>query len=260
MNEETQQLAWRRDEVEGIRSSLKSMDIAVSGYGLALDIGGGEGVHAPWLNEMSERLIVSDVTAYSGGERTVLSERFQRNGIPFDPDRVEFHRGDARELIYRDALFDLVVSINAFEHIPEPERAFGEAIRVTRPGGTMVLHFDPIWNSPLGHHLPHLDLAPWQHVVESEADFIASIGAAGGNKDDVLAFQTMMNRTSYAAFMAMLTGPLSGAFSFTHIQRWPQSVAEEPRSAHPNFARARALGYSDEDLFVRGLRFFGVKA
>ena len=97
-------------------------------------------------------------------------------------------------------------------------------------------------------------------MVQSEADFIASVGAAGGSADDVKAFQTMMNRTSYAAFMAMLTGPLTAAFRYTHIQRWPQGLTEEPRAAHPNFAQARAMGFSDEDLFVRGLRFFGVKA
>ena len=260
MADEAQELSWRREEVGGIRGSLRALGVVDVGYRFGLDIGGGDGVHAPWLHEMCEQLIVSDVIDYDGSERKELGARFARHDIAFEPGRVEFHRGDARELIYRDALFDLVVSINAFEHIPEPERAFREAIRVTKPGGTMVLHFDPIWNSPLGHHLPHLDLAPWQHVVESEADFVASVRAAGGDQGDVTAFQTLMNRTSYAAFMAMLTGPLTAAFSFTHIQRWPQTVAEEPRAAHPNFARARALGYSDEDLFVRGLRFFGVKA
>src|SRR5690606_35005603 len=37
-----------------------------------------------------------------------------------------------------DASFDLVITSDVFEHLPEPERAFAEVARTLRPGGAHV--------------------------------------------------------------------------------------------------------------------------
>lgn len=46
---------------------------------------------------------------------------------------------DMTALSYEDASFDLLLTSDTLEHVPEPQRAFGEARRVLRPGGRLVL-------------------------------------------------------------------------------------------------------------------------
>jgi len=52
---------------------------------------------------------------------------------------VDFTEGDAEELPYPDAEFDLVVSMWGVMFAPRPERAAAELLRVCRPGGTIAL-------------------------------------------------------------------------------------------------------------------------
>jgi SAM-dependent methyltransferase len=53
-------------------------------------------------------------------------------------DRIEFLSGDAYDLQFPPASFDLVVCRHMLQAVPEPERILAELVRVTRPGG--VLH------------------------------------------------------------------------------------------------------------------------
>jgi ubiquinone/menaquinone biosynthesis C-methylase UbiE len=48
-------------------------------------------------------------------------------------------RGAAERLPFGDRTFDLVICRNAFHHLPDPARVMGEAARVLRAGGRMVL-------------------------------------------------------------------------------------------------------------------------
>jgi SAM-dependent methyltransferase len=47
--------------------------------------------------------------------------------------------GDALALPFADGLFDVVLSQEMVEHVPDPFRAVREAARVLRPGGTLYL-------------------------------------------------------------------------------------------------------------------------
>ena len=60
---------------------------------------------------------------------------------------------DAHALPFADESFEVVVSLNAFEHYREPERAMGEIWRVLRPGGRLFLRtafLQPMHEEP--HH------------------------------------------------------------------------------------------------------------
>lgn len=48
---------------------------------------------------------------------------------------------DVMNLSYPDETFDLIVSNDVMEHIPDPERALRECFRVLRPGGTLLATF-----------------------------------------------------------------------------------------------------------------------
>ena len=52
---------------------------------------------------------------------------------------ARFDEGDAEELPYPDASFDIVVSIYGAMFAPRPERVASELVRVCRPGGTIAM-------------------------------------------------------------------------------------------------------------------------
>jgi ubiquinone/menaquinone biosynthesis C-methylase UbiE len=64
----------------------------------------------------------------------VLVETAQRQF----PD-IDFRVGDAENLDFEDASFDVVTSTFGAMFAPDQERAAGELARVTRPGGTLVM-------------------------------------------------------------------------------------------------------------------------
>jgi SAM-dependent methyltransferase len=58
---------------------------------------------------------------------------------------LHFDEGDAEALPYADAAFDAVVSNFGMHHVPRPEAALGEALRVLRPGGLFAF---TAWAAP----------------------------------------------------------------------------------------------------------------
>lgn len=54
-------------------------------------------------------------------------------------ERTQFVCGDARDLPFPDSSFDVVTLFDVLEHIREDETAATEAIRVTRPGGWILV-------------------------------------------------------------------------------------------------------------------------
>jgi ubiquinone/menaquinone biosynthesis C-methylase UbiE len=108
----------------------------ISPKATVLELGGSGGVFGGLLSNSVGRVIVSDImdtqVQYQGEFPKLLKEKFLRNGHDFSFGKIEFHVADAMKLPYRDDYFDLVVSVNAFEHIPDPIMALREALRVTK--------------------------------------------------------------------------------------------------------------------------------
>lgn len=61
-----------------------------------------------------------------------------------------------------DRRFDLVLSNNVFEHLPDLDRAFEACSEVLVPGsGRLAIFADPLFYSSCGSHLEH---EPWEHL------------------------------------------------------------------------------------------------
>jgi SAM-dependent methyltransferase len=67
--------------------------------------------------------------------------------------------GDGMRLPFPDAIADIAFSSNVLEHVPDPRRFIEEAIRVTKPNGTIYLSFT-VWRSPWGGH----ETSPWHFL------------------------------------------------------------------------------------------------
>jgi SAM-dependent methyltransferase len=104
-----------------------------------LEIGCGFGLAAKTLQQAGFEVSANDVV-------DALDPAVRQTG-------VNFLQGDiCRGLTFPDAAFDLVFSVNSFEHFFDPPAALDEFLRMTRPGGLIYLTFDPLYYSPWGLH------------------------------------------------------------------------------------------------------------
>lgn len=79
--------------------------------------------------------------------------------------------GDASHLPFPDAAFDLVLAIEVFEHLPQPDAAMAELARVCSGALIASVPFEPIWrlgNMVRGRYLRDLGNTPghinhWSH-------------------------------------------------------------------------------------------------
>lgn len=106
-----------------------------------------------------------------GGGPGYFADEFARAGaryIPVEPDPSEMHaagisvpaavRGSGMALPFRDDAVDICFSSNVAEHIPDPWRMADEMVRVTKPGGIIVLSYT-VWLGPFGGH----ETGPWHY-------------------------------------------------------------------------------------------------
>ncbi len=133
---------------------------AVPAVGRVLEVGAGTG----WWSRVLARRGAS-VTAVEP------SSAMRRVGEGRGTEPVVWVRASAEHLPAADASFDVVLLMTVLEFLAEPERALGEAWRVLRPGGVLVVgHLDA--RSPwaaLYRHLGDQGIAPW-----TRARFVAS--------------------------------------------------------------------------------------
>lgn len=72
-------------------------------------------------------------------------------------------RGDGTRLPFADNTFDITYSSNVAEHISNPWDMGQEMLRVTKPGGLVLLSYT-VWLGPFGGHETGL----WEHYVGGE--------------------------------------------------------------------------------------------
>lgn len=103
-----------------------------------------------------------------GGGPGYFATAFEQAGLSYigvEPDPREMHaagparaggpgsfvRASGTALPFADGSVDICLSSNVAEHVPRPWQLGGEMLRVTRPGGLVILSYT-VWLGPFGGH------------------------------------------------------------------------------------------------------------
>jgi SAM-dependent methyltransferase len=79
---------------------------------------------------------------------------------------LEHNITNAEFVTATERLFDVAISIDAFEHFADPGAMLELMHARLRPGGLLVASFGPTWYHPRGGHL--FSAFPWAHVLCTE--------------------------------------------------------------------------------------------
>lgn len=130
---------------------------------LVLEVGCGRAENAPHVKACGARHYIGIDLDTS----LVPDERRLQEGI-------EIVEANAENLPFADGTLDLAISFNVMEHVPDPQTAVLEIIRVLKPGGSFYTVFGPPFNASTGPHLTrYVDLPYLQHLFPEHvvADF-----------------------------------------------------------------------------------------
>jgi SAM-dependent methyltransferase len=133
--------------------------------------------------------------------------------------RRETHVADMRALPFADASFSAVLSVQAIEHVPDPQRAVDEARRVLSPGGVAV------FVTPNGHTfgLPGEIVDPY-HFLEFTPERLSSLCEA---RFDWVEIQGLFGSPRYLACVESERRSLERVFRWDplRVRRWaPRSL------------------------------------
>lgn len=136
---------------------------------------------------------------------------------------IEWHLGDATELPFEDASFDVVLCQQGLQFIPDKSGVLREMARVLRPGGRVAVS---VWKEPskfgdvlgevLDRHFGEGVTAAWQVAYSlGDRDELRSLATDNGFKDACVSLDMKMGRhAAPQEFVknAIAASPLAGDF------------------------------------------------
>lgn len=107
--------------------------------------------------------------------RAYYDELSKLCGLPLAAEGLDIRQMDATNLAFPDDHFDLVVSHEVFEHLPDVPGALSELRRTMRPGGLTYIYIHPFTSLSGGHSIkwkfpdtnPPDDVPPWDHLRDN---------------------------------------------------------------------------------------------
>lgn len=168
---------------------------------------------------------------------------------------IDLQEGDCRALSFSDASFDAVFAATALSHIPDPNRAVAEMVRVTRPGGRIGV-FDVDGDLTLFAH-PDRELT--RRIIASYSDLgwvnswymrglpglLSELGIVNVRTKPFMPLETggyYVNRAARSAEAAAKAGVITS----NELESWLKTLQEE-------VSAKRFLG-GQVHLFVWGTR------
>lgn len=138
-----------------------------------LDVAVGDGVYLPWMPED---------WSVTGIDISWSQLRACQSRVKGRPLRLV--QGEAESLPFRDAQFDAVLSIGAFNYFNDPEGSLREMTRVARPGATVVIsdELPNLTERMVGHRLGVPSLDRWivsrlMHLGDRFTDMVERLRA-----------------------------------------------------------------------------------
>jgi ArsR family transcriptional regulator len=112
--------AWSR----ALQSLLPAVD--------AIDLGCGDGSITVEIGRFARKVVGIDVNPRALGLARKRAEREKLGNVVFKEDHIE-------ALKEKDATYDLAVLCQSLHHMADPQLGIGEAVRVLRPGGRLLI-------------------------------------------------------------------------------------------------------------------------
>lgn len=115
------------------------------------------------------------------------------------------------------AAFDVIISLDAFEHFADPAGVLSVMHGLLRPTGHVYASFGPTWYHPFGGHL--FSVFPWAHLMFSETALIrwrADIRSDGATRFSEV--EGGLNRMTIARFERIAR---ASPLAVTHLETVP---------------------------------------
>jgi len=178
--------------------------------------------------------------------------------------RVRFDQGDAEELPYPDASFDLVISLIGAMFAPRPDRVSAELLRVCRPGGRIVM---ANWTANgfvgrmfwvIGNHVPPPPNIPspllWGDEIVVRDRLMAGLTKLTLSRR-LYPFHYPLSPAAVVDFYRTFYGPTNRAFAALDVKGQARLRANlEMLWAEHNQATDGTTSYTSEYLEVVGIR------
>src|SRR5918996_3524449 len=140
---------------------------------------------------------------------------------------VDFRLGNALDMPFADATFDVVIGQEAFAHVPDKPRLIAECARVVRPGGAIAFT-DILRREALRvAEFERLRLEMTFQSLESldgYSDLLANCGYVVVAIDDLSAWWTEVLQGRLAMYRALEPTTVA-RFGTAHFQKWDQTYA-----------------------------------
>ena len=106
---------------------------------------------------------------------TVLGLEIEKHKIDHSIKKRDEEGIDNKDVYFRSSpigsdyqSYDLVISLNSFEHFSDPELIIKEMIKLLNKEGQILISFGPPWFSPHGSHMNYFCRLPWVQLFFSE--------------------------------------------------------------------------------------------
>jgi len=137
--------------------TLKHFNIDFSGK-VVMDVGCGTGGKSAYLANFTDTVIGIDINPHS----IIKGQKLIQKHHPEISHKVILRVDNAYNLNQPDNSIDIIFMDDVWEHIQKPSKALKEAIRITKPGGYILIAFPPL-NHPWAAHVNDLIPIPWIH-------------------------------------------------------------------------------------------------